>query len=225
MESFRIPVYINPLRLFEWDREPIAAANLPPDPSPERLLQFLCPLGVDSAMPAFKQRYQELNDPQQPYLYFSIEEPGVVDNLFGPLRGALTSYVVGNHVGCIALCGLVAEKLAILRFAANVVDEAQVARFEKADQWRRVKVLKEKGWIEPEMIHDFGTIRAARREYLHHWTQPGSRVGKDAREAYFAAVRLVLKGFGFSFADGALVIETRLIEYLRRHGVVTDEGG
>lgn len=51
-KDHRISVFINPMKLFEWEKgTPIP--NLPKDPTPERLLQFLCTLGLASDMPAW----------------------------------------------------------------------------------------------------------------------------------------------------------------------------
>lgn len=218
--EFRIAVFLNPTRLFEWE-EP-RAPNLPDDPTPERLLEFLCPIGTISSMAAFRERYHSLDDPGQPPLFFSIEEPALVENLFAPLRAAATSHVCANYLGCIALCGLVAEKLAILVHDVGDADQVARDRFARLTQAHRVKELKKGGRITAAMAQEFAIIRETRRDYLHHWTQPGARMNEDSRRAYLATVRLVFNGLGLSFAEGGITLDGRIVAYLRCRGVVRD---
>jgi hypothetical protein len=220
---FRLPIFLNPQRVFEWDDANIP--NLPPDPTPERLLQFLCPIGVDSTMPAFKVRYTTLGHPSKE-LFFSIEEKTLAENVFGPLRSAQTSYLVANFLGCIALCGLVAEKLAILLFAVRQTSDEAIEVFEKLGQEKRVKQLKELGWITPDMVQDFGQIRGTRRGYLHRWSQPSARLESDARAAYAAVQRLIVRGFRIGFPNaGTVAIDPDIMMWLVRSGVARDVTG
>ena len=41
-------------------------------------------------------------------------EPTLLEKLVWPLRHAKGSYALGTHLGCIALCGMVGEMVAIL---------------------------------------------------------------------------------------------------------------
>ena len=137
-----VNVFVNPLKLFEWEKVPIP--TLPENPTPERLLKFLCSLGLSADMAAFKMRYREVSTKDQG-LFLSLQESKLVENLFGPLRQAKTSYLIGNYVGTIGLCGMVAEKVAILIHAINTPDEGKRARFERYGQARRVKTLRAMG--------------------------------------------------------------------------------
>ena len=171
-EDQRINVFVNPLKLFEWEKVPIP--TLPENPTPERLLEFLCSLGLSADMAAFKMRYREVSTMDQG-LFLSLQESELVENLFGPLRQAKTSYLIGNYVGAIGLCGMVAEKVAILIHAINTSDEGERERFEQDDQARRVETLKRRSLVSNDSVKAFGAIRAARKRYLHYWTSTRRR--------------------------------------------------
>ena len=210
------------MRLFEWDEEPIA--QLPADPTPERLLEFLCTPGLAHDLASFKKRYREVSRKDQ-HLFFTVHEPEMVENLFWPLRHAKTGYLVGNFVGTIALCGLVAEKVAILIHALNTPDEQQRDEFERKGQAQRIDELKDRGLIQSDSVQDFGHIRAARRNCLHYWNSPNPNIRGDAVQAYAAAVRPVLSAMGFTFAEGRLQVPPQLAAYLRDRGALRPAEG
>ena len=62
-EDQRVNVFVNPLKLFEWEKDP--TPTLPENPTPERLLEFLCSLGLSADMAAFKMRYREVSTRNQ----------------------------------------------------------------------------------------------------------------------------------------------------------------
>ena len=89
--------FANPLKLLHWETG-FRAPNLPENPSPDDVLKFLCPLEGSSDMSAFRKRYVEISK-EDSGLIFSLEEPELKENLFGPLRQAKTNYMLGNYVG------------------------------------------------------------------------------------------------------------------------------
>ena len=127
----------------------------------------------------------------------------MVDKLVAPLRHAKSSYMVGNYLGTIALCGMVAEMLAILLWdlagaelggkPMTVKDEDALfgSAFERLGQDRRVRVLDAYGQISVPVKADFDLLRSVRRKYLHLWSQDHDRLPADAIEVYRACLRLV----------------------------------
>ena len=217
-EDQRINVFVNPLKLFEWEKVPIP--TLPENPTPERLLEFLCSLGLSADMAAFKMRYREVSTMDQG-LFLSLQESELVENLFGPLRQAKTSYLIGNYVGAIGLCGMVAEKVAILIHAINTSDEGERERFEQDDQARRVETLKRRSLVSNDSVKAFGAIRAARKRYLHYWTSTrGDRTAKEAVHVYGAAIQLVLTAMEIGFTNGQITLAPPLVEYLKARGTI-----
>ena len=217
-EDQRINVFVNPLKLFEWEKVPIP--TLPENPTPERLLEFLCSLGLSADMTAFKMRYREVSTMDQG-LFLSLQESELVENLFGPLRQAKTSYLIGNYVGAIGLCGMVAEKVAILIHAINTSDEGERERFEQDDQARRIETLKRRSLVSNDSVKAFGAIRAARKRYLHYWTSTRDDLtAKEAVHVYGAAIQLVLTAMKIGFTSGEITLAPPLVEYLKARGAI-----
>lgn len=218
MSRMYFRTFLNPSKLFEWEPG-YRAPNLPEDPSPERLLRFLCPLDVPSDMSAFRKRYIEVSEKDEG-LHLTLEEPELKENLFGPLRQAKMNYVIGNYVGSVALCGIVAEKLAILVHAMSTPSRVEREEFEELPQAKRIKKLKQAGYIGEQAVKDYGDIRAARRSYLHHWNIPEERTAKRAVQAYASATRLVLGVMDVQLINGNVRLNPDLRRYLEDRGEV-----
>jgi hypothetical protein len=141
------------------------------------------------------------------------------------LRHAKTSYMLGNYVGSIALCGLVAETMAILIYELNTDSAQEREEFEDLDQYRRVAILKERALITPTLVQRFGDIRGMRKQYLHVWTSTGSRVQEDARRSYAIATELVREAMSIKFSEGRVILPPKVAEYLKARGVVVRKDG
>lgn len=87
---------------------------------------------------AFKTRYKTVSTKDRE-LCVSILESGFGESLSERLRQAKTNYMIGNYVGVVARCGIVAEKVAIVIHAMNAADEEKRDEFEKLGQVRRSK--------------------------------------------------------------------------------------
>lgn len=97
-------------------------------------------------MSALRKRYIEVSEKDEG-LHLTLEEPELKENLFGPLRQAKMNYVIGNYVGSVALCGVVAEKLAILVHAMSTPSRVEREEFEKLPQAKRIKKLNRPGTL------------------------------------------------------------------------------
>ena len=218
MTDFQFVAQINPMKILEWEE----GWSLPTsgNPTPDRLLELLSAVGVPRGMDAFKKRYGEISKEDQRLILFPMES-ALVENVFGPLRQAKMDYVLGNFVGVISLCGIVAEKVAILIHAINTPDKSERDTFEARTQAERVRILKDRSLVSHECINAFGTIRGSRRHYLHHWTSTSDQ--KTAREAvrmYGAAVKLALDAMGVGFSNGKVTLAPELAKYLATQGAI-----
>ena len=74
-------IFLRPLDLIEWEPE-FFGAGLADNPTPERLLEFLCSFGSSSDMSALKKRYTDLSDEDYKVL-FSIREGGLEETCMG----------------------------------------------------------------------------------------------------------------------------------------------
>jgi hypothetical protein len=220
--------WINPLAFLDVEGPP--APNLPAVPTAETVLGYLCPPGTSSEVAALVSRYKEIAT-EPVALAVVPAEQRILDKLVWPLRHAKASYMVGNDLAVIALAGMVAEMVALLRREVAEVslngrpmtpeDERSLfgSSFERLGQERRLQVLAAYGLIDAATKGRFDTIKETRRGYLHLWSQDHESLPKDAITSYHAAVALVATTIGQDFQDGKIVINQPLVKYLERQGV------
>jgi hypothetical protein len=223
-----IPGWVNPLAFLEVD-EPWAS-TMKATPGMEAVLTFLCPANEPLNLDTILARYKEIST-EPVRLFLAPAEQRILDKLVWPLRHAKASYMVGNYLSVIALCGMVAEMVAILLWEiadrqlngqpmTNQDEKALFgSEFEKLGQERRVAVLSAYKIVGTEQRQHFETIRLARRRYLHLWSQDHNQLPTDAVKCFHAAVSLVVSAIGQDISDGKLVLNPRLALYLERKGL------
>ena len=236
MATGRFEGWVNPLAFIELDGPTPLGGGIP---SAQQCLQFMCAPGQSSEPAALADRYREIA-PEPVQLFVVPAEQRILDKLIWPLRHAKASFMLGNHVGTIALGGMVAEMVAMLLFDLSSIQingkamsgkdqEAVFGReFEKLDQSRRVQVLAAYGLLDDPAKQAFDTIRTTRRKYLHVWSQDHETLPADAIKVYHSAVVLVTKAIGQGVSGGAVVLNPSLVKYLERAGLyqpVPDDAG
>ena len=225
-----VKAQINPLAFIEVEfPSPGKADSI----SAETLVSFLCRPGTLDDAHSLVERYKRIST--GPTLFAAPAEPRILEKLVWPLRHAKASYVLGNNLSVVALCGMVAEMVAMLLWksaetklngrAMTEEDEKALlgSTFEKLPQDRRVRILKAYGIIASDVTSDFDTIRRTRRQYLHLWSHDHGCLPDDAVKCFHAAIRLVIKAIGQDFNDGRLVLNPALIRYLERTGMFEAE--
>jgi hypothetical protein len=196
-------------------------------------LQYLFAPDADSSVEAFVVRYREITPNDLP---IAPHESTILGKLVWPLRHAKGSYALGNYLGCIALCGMVGEMVAILLWdickvklggpdPATAKDQEDLfgRPFEKLGQERRVRVLRRLSLIEDEAQAVFDRLRHTRNRYLHFLSQPHDDVASDARRAFADALivtHLVLGVKGL--AGGAVTLRPELMSYLHEKAILTE---
>ena len=141
--------------------------------------------------------------------------------------------MLGNYLGTISLCGMVAEMLAILIFEVaqpnlngqGITERLQrgpvsAVSFEKLGQQRRVTILHACDVINDELKDSFDRIRTTRRQYLHLWSKDYGNLSTDAVRCYRDALKVVAFVLGQTIRDGKLVLNAKLTRYLRAQGVL-----
>jgi len=219
--------WINPLAFLPVD---VPGRGDAPEPGLQDILAFLCPLGSPSDPSALVKRYKEISS-EPVRLFAAPAEDRILDKLIWPLRHAKASYMVGNYLAVISLCGMVGEMVALLLWEAAGVevngremsDDDEKAlfgtTFERLAQDRRIQILLAYDLIDQAAFGRFETTKAIRRRYLHLWSQDHDMLPNDAVKAYYAAVDLVATAIGQDMSDGKIVINSRLVKYLERRGV------
>jgi hypothetical protein len=227
-EGGKFKACINPLAFLEVDEPWVNPEETPP--TAETIISFLCPPGTPTDAASLVERYKQISS-EALRLFAAPAEPRILEKLVWPLRHAKASYIVGNNLAVVALCGMVSEMVAVLLWqlteanlnARAMTPEDEVAlfgrSFENLGQERRVRVLAAYGIVSPEVVKMFETIRLIRRKYLHLWSQDHERLPEDAVACFHAAVGLVVKSIGQDFKRGAMILNPRLVKYLERQGV------
>ncbi|MDE0692628.1 MAG: hypothetical protein OXI55_10355 [Gammaproteobacteria bacterium] len=231
-DDLHLQVFINPLAFLPLLVPSHNTAS--PEPSAESVLEFLCAPGMDSSVAAIVGRYREISATPEPHFAPAVER--VLDKLIWPLRYAKGAYILGNYLGTITHCGMVAEMLAILTFemaepklnGEGMTDRSQKdlfgRSFEKLGQERRVSILYAYGMIDDDLKRSFDRIRTIRREYLHQWSKDIGKLSTDAVDCYEHAVKIVDFVLGQTIRDGKVVLEPKLTRYLRAQGVLVAAG-
>lgn len=233
-QGFKLHGFVNPLQYLAADEPWSSVTN--EEPTLESLVRFLCGPNVPSDLESLVGRYLEVSLESR-RLSFVPAEPRILERLVWPLLHAKGAYVLGNYLGTIALTGMVAEMVAILFFELSEMkindrpmSSAAERRlfgssFEGLGQARRVDILWAYEIISEELKEKFDRIRTRRRKYLHFWSEEHQAIEKDSRDCYLAATELVVGVIGQDFADGRVLINPKLLEYLKDRGLLSMESG
>jgi hypothetical protein len=227
-----IEVFINPLQLLDID-EPWASI-IDHKPTLESIVEFICTPSIGSDLESLVSRYKEISK-EKPRLFAAPAEQRLLDKLIWPLRHAKAGYMAGNYVGTIALCGMVAEMVAMLlfeiaSFSLNnkpMTERDQISvfgrKFEKLGQERRVQILHAYGVINNDLKEAFDLIRITRNKYLHLWSQDHELLPADAIATFNAAISIAVAAIGQNIKDGKLILNPSLVKYLAQKGIYKGE--
>ena len=219
--------FLNPLQFFEV--EGALAAIEPQEVTPGAILNFMCTPGIGSDVDSIIARYKKISASKSK-LFVAPYEERILDKLIWPLKHAKASYMMGNYLGTIALCGMVSEMVAILihdisNFKLNnkpMTEKDQInvfgRKFEKLGQDRRVQILHAYDLIDVDLEKAFELIRVTRNKYLHLWSQDHDDLPADAIASYESAVLIVVLAIGQDIHDGKIVLKPSLVNYLDQKG-------
>ena len=111
-QSDKIEVLLNPVTFLEADEGWIFGRE-GEAPSPDEVLKFLCSPEVKSETKNLVRRYRDISGTEGKRLLVAPADHDILTKLVTPLRHGITSYMLGNYLGTIALCGAICEMLAI----------------------------------------------------------------------------------------------------------------
>ena len=192
------------------------------EPEPQSLLKFLCTPGIESDASSLTQRYRQISTTDE--LILVPAENRILEKLVWPLLHAKSSYMVGNYLGTVSLCGLVAEMVAILKYTISDENRKEMSdhEFQKRGQKCRATILKRLDLIDADIKTSFDAIRDKRRKFLHNLFVNDKFLKDDALLCYKNASKLV--DFLLApedFQNGTALFNPGLLEYLRKNGVIS----
>ena len=227
-----VSVWINPLAFLEVD-EPWASmkeARL----DFKSVIEFLCIPGTRCDLDGLVNRYRRISV-EDPRFALPPAHEKILTKLVWPLRSAKGSYMLGNYLATVALCGFAAEMAAILLFeiseislaGKSLTDRRQKrifgSKFEKLGQHRRVEILHELELIGDNIEKDYTLVRKTRRKYLHFLSQDEKRIEQDAIDAYLSSVRIAVDTIVQESENGDLIYRSKILRFLEREGTISSE--
>lgn len=225
-EDTFLDVFINPLAFLEVD-EPWASLD-EREPTPENIFNYLCTPGVPADVPSLTRRYKEISQ-EESRLFVAPNDQRVLEKLVWPLRHAKASYLLGNFLSTIALCGVVTEMLAIFNFELAEIEGVEITNangseiseqtFERMGQKSRVRALWKNGVIDEKIKSNYDLVRTTRRKYLHFWSQDHDILPGDSVAVFNATVLIVVDAFDLGIERGKLAVKQSVISYLKNTGL------
>lgn len=214
--------WINPLACIPLE---LPQPTDPSTPDAAQLLEYLFAPEADATAEAFVRRYREIAFVAAAFP-IAPAVPTILKKLVWPLRHALGSYCLADYLGCVALCGMVGEMVAILLWEISPYprgnpplgerEQRQLLgrTFEQLGQDRRTDVLRGFRLIDDETKAAFDFLRTIRKRYLHFFSEPHDSLAADARSALEATRKVVAFVLGLTFKDGAVGLRQDLMAYL-----------
>jgi hypothetical protein len=224
----RFRAWINPLQFVSSVKPmPGTTSERPPV---ESVLDFLGPPDDKVSVEKAVERYREISK-EKIRLFAAPAEGRILRKLVWPLRHAKASYMMGNWLGTIATCDLVAEIVAIMIYDVwftkrtalgaklSGKEAPPVPEVERMPQAQRISTLREWDIIDDGVEMCFDLILNKRNRYRQLWIHDGETMPADAVEAYHAAVVTVVHAIGQETDEGRVVLGEDLVSYLARSGM------
>jgi len=219
-------IWVNPLRFFSLEGESFNSDNAEIDCL--KLLNDLRNSDDDKSLDKIYERYKTLTKYDSNLFLVPVNEV-ILKKLVWPLRSAKQAFCLGNYLGCIALCGTVAEMITIFLFeiASTTIngekldDDAQKKlfgnTFEQLGQERRIQVLEVYGILKKELANEARQIKSIRNTYLHILSKEFSNLEKDAVKVYRSASILVGEIVTLKTGkDGTITVPSHLVNFLKK---------
>lgn len=229
--NLMVPGYVNPLAFTEVEEPWVSQGK--DSVTEEQLRRYLCEPGIDHGLDAILKRFKEISIEGDDRL-FTVPE-GILNKIIWPLRHSKASYSLGNYLGAIALCGMVAEMATLLWFeaiaehlgvrsgrakpVAKFKSHFEPGAFERLGQAERIKVLYGMDLIPEEVKEWLHEVRLIRKRHLHLMSHGTEGAAKDAVRAFLASVKVVKFVLGLGIAkDGKLTLNPQIIAWMESQG-------
>jgi hypothetical protein len=217
-------IWVNPLRFFSLEDHPLRHDDAEIDYV--KLLSDLQEPDGDKSIEGVLERYKHLTSYDSNLFLVPVNNV-ILKKLVWPLRSAKQAFCLGNYLGCIALCGTVAEMIVIFLFEiANItingekLDDAAQKKlfgntFEKLGQERRLEILEAYGILKKDLINEANQIKGIRKMYLHILSKDFVNLEQDARQVYKSASILVGEMVTLKPSEnGTITVPSHLINLL-----------
>jgi hypothetical protein len=107
-DNYLVNACPNPLRFFEADEN--WSSLIKTGVTPDHIIRYACAPDESAEIAQIVDRYRQISDKSADILVAPAEAK-ILQKLIWPLRHAKAAYMLGNYLGTIAMCGLVAEMI------------------------------------------------------------------------------------------------------------------
>ena len=224
-----VSVWVNPLKWIDLEFPSVGSKS---DISDREVVDYLCIPDQGDKVSDIINRYKEIST-EGNLLALPPADEQILEKLVWPLRAAKASYMTGNFLGTIALCGMVAEMIAVLSWEISdtTLNGQPMSKenekgvfgktFDMLGQERRINVLFSYGIIDKETKDLMYQIKALRNPYLHSFSKEHLDIRKDAVTVFTATVKVVSKTIGQEIRDGKLILNPNLLNYIKKQNAAS----
>jgi hypothetical protein len=202
----------------------LSAEGIVPPCTAETALEWFCQtLTHRPVLESLLGRYDHFKNVDNALTFFPVEDAQIAEKILIPLHQAKVAFVMGHELSCIALCGMVGEMLAIVRFemSSNTLTRQQQQRllggpFENIEHGRRIRLLELMEMLDKETADTLNDLRSIRNTYLHNLSKSHKDMWQDALKTYKLTVNIAKKVLGLGIKEALPTISPEFRDYLRR---------
>lgn len=194
------------------------------------ILQYITGYTMIPETSNFVKNYKTIAE-RIPEVFAIPAETQINTKLVQPLRHAIGSFMIGNYLDTISMCGFVAEMMSVflketseITISNKPISEVEKnlfgREFEKLGQDRRIQILKSFEIIDNEIFIKFNEIRLMRAKYLHRFSEDHQQIAPDAKEIFLNTLSVLITIFGQQIKDGKIYYNPNVVKYLKRKGLL-----
>lgn len=226
MEDQTIPVFVNPFVFLKADERYSQGQEI----TEQDILEFVSSDGIVPEIKNFINHYKTI-EKDIPKAFAIPAEDQIITKLVKPLQQAISSFMLGNFLSTISMCGFVAEMITVFLYETSniTINQEKVSKvekklfgrdFEKLGQERRLDVLRGFSVIDEKTWEKFNEVRVYRNKYLHRFTEKHEQIAPDASEIFHKTLELFLFVFEQKIIDGKVHYGPNVVRYLKEKGII-----
>ena len=214
---YSVEVSLNLLAFFKADEGWMFGQEEESELTPNDVLEFLCRPQVEPTLKSIVNRYNEISGKElnpSDRLAITPAESKILNRLVLPLGNAMKSYMIGNYLGTVALCGVVCEMLAIFQFALTKPSNTKMKAFERLNQSQRIDTLYSMGKLTNQNYSDLKKVLKLRNRHLHWWSKTAGSEKDDAKEAFEKTRKTMSIILKIKIDNGKVILRHDVIEFI-----------
>ena len=183
---------------------------------------------IDYSIDAIYKRYKEL-DNNEIKIKVVLAEKELLDKFIWPLRQAKVTYMLGNFLGTIALCGFISEmiiqfiyKVSEVRINKNPItleneNDLFGDTFERLhSQDRCIRILNILDIIDDKFKEKCLFIKDTRNKHIHSYYEQHDKIQNYAKRVYIDTTYITSIIMGQDISKNGIILKEHIIKYLKQ---------